>query len=38
VTPIVELEGVDYRYDTVRVLERITLTVAPGWGTCRRAW
>jgi zinc transport system ATP-binding protein len=30
VTPVVALEDVDYRYDTVRVLERITLTVAPG--------
>ena len=29
-TPPLALEGVDYRYDTVRVLERITLTVAPG--------
>jgi zinc transport system ATP-binding protein len=29
-TAIVELEDIDYRYDSVRVLERITLIVAPG--------
>jgi zinc transport system ATP-binding protein len=30
VTPVVELEDVGYTYETVRVLERITLTVAAG--------
>jgi zinc transport system ATP-binding protein len=29
-TAIVELENVDYGYDSMRVLERVTLTVAPG--------
>ena len=29
-TPIVDLEDIGYTYDTVRVLERITLTVAAG--------